>query len=479
MLPAALVVLFALALAPAALAGQIVWSTGSGIWAMRDDGSDPHELISSHSPALASSLPQGTLSSPDVLQTGGTAVLFIGATKAFASSAQPLACGADCSATYELRGGVLTELGPAAAAADGAAYFERQPRVTADGQELFGSALYSGITGSLLPAPAAALVERPLSAGATVTEWGSTGSETEPASGFDGAPDPADRSLAAWVQAQGCGYHVPDPQGVEQPSCQYAVQLGSVTSGPSAPVVIFDNEYVSANGAGPTSLALSSDGTTLVMVDPYAPNTGIYTTPVAGVPGAKPVTEVVAQPAGWTFGQARFAGTKIVFDAHQQLSAATTGDIYTLPASCTATSCSFPASATNLTHDAAANSSDPAWTSASAPIAALKGAGAPRVTAVSPLSTTIRSGAKLHLSVTASAAGTIVVRVTGHTGAAATPSRRTRLFGSLRFAAKAGVNAVAIGRLGGHSLPAGSYTVKVWLSGSSAAPKAVQFRVRP
>ena len=479
MLPAVLVGLLALALAPAALAGQIVWSTGSGIWAMRDDGSDPHQLISTRSPGLASSLPQGTLFSPDVLQTGGTTVLFLGATKAFAPSAQPLACGADCSATYELRGGVLTELGPVAGAAAGAAYYESQPRVTADGQELFGSALYSGIAGSPLPAPAAALVERPLSAGATVTEWGSTGSETEPASGFDGTPDPADPSQAAWVQAQGCGYHVPDAQGVEQPSCQFAVQLGAVSSGPGAPVVIFDNEYVSANGAGPTSLALSSDGATLLMVDPYAPNTGIYTTPVAGVPGAKPVTEVIAQPAGWTFGQARFAGTKIVFDAHQHLNATTTGDIYTLPASCTATSCSFPASATNLTHDAAADSSDPAWTSAGARIAALKVAGPPRVTTVSALATTIHAGAKLRLSVTASAAGTIVVRVTGRPGAPATPLPKSRLLGSLRFAAQAGVNTVAIGRLGGRNLAPGTYTAKVWLSGSSAAPKTVHFSVRP
>jgi len=469
----------ALALAPAAIAGQIVWSTGNGIWAMRDDGSDPHELISANSPALASSLPQGTLLSPDVLQTGGSTVLFLGATKAYATSAQPLACGADCSGTYELRAGVLTELGPVAGAADGAAYYESQPRLTADGQELFGSSLYSGITASALPAPAAALVERPLSAGATVAEWGSTGSETEPASGFDGAPDPADPSSAVWVAAQGCSYHVPDAQGVEQPSCQYAVQLGSPTSGSSPPVVIFDNEYVSANGGGPTSLALSSDGTMLLMVDPYAPNTGIYTTPVAGVPGAKPVTEVLAQPAGWTFGQARFAGSKIVFDAHQRLGATTTGDIYTLPASCTAASCSFPASATNLTHDAAADSSDPAWTSANAPIAALKVAGPPRVTAVSALARTIPAGAKLRLSVTASAAGTIVVRVTGRPGAPATPLPKSRLLGSLRFAVQAGVNTVAIGRLGGRSLLAGTYTAKVWLSGSSAAPKAVRFSVRP
>jgi hypothetical protein len=475
--PAVAILLGALALVPSAFAGQIVWSTGSGIWAMRDDGSDPHELISVQSPGLASVLEQGTLASPDVFQIQGTTVLFLGQTKSYATSTQPLACGADCSATFELAGGVLSELGPAPGASAGAAYYESQPRLTANGQELFGSSLYSGISGSALPAPAAALVERPLSAGAPVAEWGATGSQTEPAAGFDGTPDPADPTQAAWVVAQGCGYHVPDAQGVQQPSCQYEVQFGPVTSGAGAPVVIYDNEYVSSAGAGPTSLALSSDGTTLLMVDPNAPNTGIYTTPVAGVPGAKPVTEVLAQPAGWTFGQARFAGTKIVFDAHQQHNGTTAGDIYTVAATCTAATCSFPTDATNLTHDAAANSSDPAWTSASTPLQPLKVAGPPRVTAASAQAKTIAKGAKLRLSVTLSAAGTIVVRVTGRPGAPATPAK-SRVIGSLRFPGQLGTNAVAIGRVRGRALVPGVYTAWVSLGASSAAPKLVHFSVR-
>jgi hypothetical protein len=475
--PAVAVLLGALALVPSASAGQVVWSTGSGIWAMRDNGSDPHELLSVTSPGIAGALGQGTLVSPDVFQIQGTAVLFLGETKSYATSAQPLACGADCSATFELAGGVLSELGPAPGAAAGAAYYESQPRLTADGQELFGSSLYSGISGSALPAPASALVERPLSADAPVAEWGATGSETEPAAGFDGTPDPADPTQAAWVAAQGCGYHVPDAQGVAQPSCQYEVQFGPITSGAGAPVVIYDNEYVSAAGAGPTSLALSSDGTTLLMVDPYAPNTGIYSTPVAGVPGAKPVTEVLAQPTGWTFGQARFAGTKIVFDAHQQHNGAAGGDIYTVAATCTSATCSFPTDATNLTHDAAADSSDPAWTSASTPLQPLSVAGPPRVTAASAQAKTIATGAKLRLSVTLSAAGTIVVRVTGRPGAPAAKVK-SRVIGSLRFPGQAGTNAVAIGRVRGRALAPGVYTAWLSVGASSAAPKLVHFSVR-
>jgi hypothetical protein len=345
----ALLSLASLAFAPAAGAGQIVWSTGSGIWAMNDDGSDPHELIAASSSQLVATLPSGTLAEPDVFQNGGTAVLFLGLTSHFAPASLPAACGADCSGTYELSGGVLRELAPAAAAATGAAYYERQPRVTADGQELFDSTLYTGIGAGAAGTPATALVERPLAPNATITQWSSTDSELEPAAGFDGAPDPADPTMAAWVQAQGCGFTVTNAQGVSQSSCQYAVHFGSAADA-AAPIATYDNELVSANGTGPTSLALSTDGTTLLLVDPYAPNEGIFTTPVAGTPGVKPVTEIVAQPAGWTFGQARFAGASIVFDAHQQVNGMTTGDIYSIAASCgMVETCTFPASAIDLT----------------------------------------------------------------------------------------------------------------------------------
>ena len=68
-----------LALAPSALAGQILWAHGSAgsIWAMNDDGSNPHELIDvSAAPGMAS------LWAPAV-DPNGTTVLFYGSTLAF------------------------------------------------------------------------------------------------------------------------------------------------------------------------------------------------------------------------------------------------------------------------------------------------------------------------------------------------------------------------------------------------------------
>jgi hypothetical protein len=459
--------------ASAAATGQIVWVAGNGIWAMNDDGSAPHELLSAASPPLAAAAPSGTLSEPDVFQAGGTAVLFVDQTSAFADPSVPAACGADCSATFELSNGKLTELGPAARAATGAAYYESQPRLTADGQELFDSSLSTGILAGTPGTTATALVERPLSPHATVTQWSNTNAESEPAAGFDGAPDPADPTEAAWVEAQGCAFHVPNAQNVMQSSCQYAVHFG-VAANLAAPVAIYDNEFVSANGRGPTSLALSNDGSTLLLVDPSPPNTGIFTTPVAGVPGQKPVTEVLAQPAGWTFSQARYAGANIVFDAHQQVNGKTTGDIYTVPATCsTSTGCTFPASARNLTNNAAADNSDPAWTSALTPIAALHAAAGARIAAAGAPAAAVRAGRSVELTVKLTAAATIVVRVAVRTSG----SSHSHTLGSFTTAGRAGSNTVSFKRIAGRALAPGGYTATISLRGVAGPQRTLHFTV--
>jgi hypothetical protein len=463
------------ALASTAATGQIVWSASNGIWAMEDNGADPHELISAASPSLATLLPSGTVSSPDVFQNDGTAVLFTGLTSAYGTSGLPAACGADCSATFELHNGALSELGPPAGAATGAAYYESQPRITADGQELFDSSLTTGILPTSPGTAATALVERPLAQNAVATQWSNTNAESEPAAGFDGAPDPAGATQAAWVQSQGCAYQYPNAQGVAQSSCQYAVHFGTASEN-SAPVVIYDNEFVSDNGSGPTSLSLSTDGSTLLLVDPSAPNTGIYTTPVAGVPGFKPVTEVLAQPAGWLFGQARFAGSKIVFDAHQASGTKPTGDIYTIPASCSiAGGCTFPASATDLTNDPSADNSDPAWTSATAPLQSLRVAVLARITGASAPSAPVLRGRSFALAVTLSASATIVVRIARRAG---TPPKY-RTVGSFTVAGRRGINRVSIRLVAGRTLAAGSYIATLTLRGAaSTSSRTLHFSVR-
>jgi len=214
------------------------------------------------------------------------------------------------------------------------------------------------------------------------------------------------------------------------------------------------------------------------MVDPEAPAAGIFefaaTTPATA---AKASTEVLAEPSGWTFDQARFAGPLIVFDAHRGTGSAQTGDIFTVPASCTAATCSLFANATNVTNDPRADASDPAWTSASTPIAAFDGvvvapAGSIRVTRLALAGAAVHSDESLTLLVTLSARATIVVTIARRTASGA-----ARALGSLSAPGAAGANRVRVSAVGGRRLGAGSYQATVRAKGSTARPATVRFTV--
>jgi hypothetical protein len=479
-LPVFLAAVFAgLAVAPAAWAGQIVWSARDAIWSMGDDGSSPHRLIGGHDARLAGLLPQGVLSSPDVFQAAGATVLFLGSTSAFAPLANPGACGQGCTDTFALRAGGLVDLGPAPGPLAGAAYRESQPRLTADGQELFGRSAWSSISAGAAGSARADLAERavPSVPSIAATTWSNTAAGDVSASGFDGATDPADPTEAAWVDQQGCGNYTLNGM----PACQFAVRVGA-RAATAGLVSIYDDEYAGATGtsAGPTSLDWSPDGSQLLMVDPFAPNDGIYEfAATTAATAGKPVTEVLAQPAGWSFNQARFAGTIIVFDAHRGSGATQTGDIFTIPASCTAATCSFPASATNLTNDPPADAADPAWTSTSTALAPFDGtvlagaSGTARATAARLQPGPVRAGHPVAMLVTLDAAATIIVTITPRRAAGGRPPA----LGSASFRGAAGVNRIRIRRIAGGRLGAGGYRATIRAQGSAARPISLSFAV--
>jgi len=471
-------VLCTLAAAPAARAGQIVWSAQNAIWAANDDGSMPRRLIAGSDPRLAGILPQGSVAAPDAFQGGGTAVLFLGSTSAFAPIGTPAACGQGCTDSFALRSGGLVDLGPAPGPLPDGAYYESQPRLTADGQELFSWALWSGVGAAAAGSARTELAQRPIPNPQDLgIAWSDTASASAPPSGFDGAPDPANPLEAAWVEAQGCVNYTLNGE----PACEFAVHFGT-RSAANAPVSIYDKEYQGAAGgatAGPTSLDWSADGSSLLMVDPFAPNDGIYEFAAMTVATPdKPVTEVLAQPPGWTFNQVRFAGSMIVFDAHQGTGATQTGDIFTIPASCTAATCTFPASATNLTNNPTADASDPAWTSATTSLVPFDGTvtastpGAARATAATLQSAPIHAGRPFEIRVTLNAAATIVVTITPRH-----PGQRTRPVGSTSFHGAAGVNRLRIGRIAGSRLAAGTYQATIRAQGSVAKPISLRFTV--
>ena len=464
--------------APAAQAGQIVWVAAGGggggaVWAANDDGTYPHRLVSSTDPRLTAQLPGGTLGQPDIFQRGGSTLLFTDTVNAFGAPISPSLCAQPCALAYSLIGGRLMPQSPAPGTTGAA--FESQPRLTANGQLVEQYSSYPAATSSSLGNPSVhALVTRPLgstgSTGSTGTVWSDTSSETLPPSP-DPAPDPANPALVAWVENQDpactrftvAGAHV----------CQYAVHVASATTMNAPPVAIFDDE--TPFGAGPSSLAWSSDGRNLLIVDEQAPNDGIYeVSATTGVgPSTKHVTQVIAEPPGWTFGQARFAGSKIVFDAKGEgRGIPGTSDIYTIPASCDSGTCSFPASATNITHNPAQDNVTPAWTSAAAPLSPLGDppvAGAPpKLDAAAIVSRAVKATNGVAFEVTMSVAGQLSVSI----------SRNGHTIGTTTLRLPAGATTFTIKQSGGHALTRGHDVAKLRIAGSTTVRYSASFSVR-
>jgi hypothetical protein len=536
-LAAATAALLACALtAPTALAGQIVWlraggSSGGAIWAANDDGTYPHRLIAANSGPLASEFPSGTLGDPDIFENGGSTLVFTdtngafgatggtgttgptgstgatgstgstgatgstgstgatgsagatgatgstgatgatgttGSTAATGATGTAFPCAEPCTNTFSLAAGTLRS--PLPPPPTDAASFETQPRIAANGQIVTQYALYPAATPSSLGAASvAALFSTAPGAGVFASPWANTADESLPLFA-DPAPDPANSALVAWVENQDptCKHYVVNQKSV----CQYAIHLA--TAGATSPAtVIFDDE--TPHGAGPSSLAFSSNGRNLLIVDDQPPNDGIYEVSASTtIPAAdKQITELIAEPPGWTFGQARFAGSKVVFDARGEgRSVPGTSDIYEIPSTCDSGSCSFPASATDLTRDPSADNIDPSWTSAAAPLPALGAAPAPGAPAVLDAATilahSVTATAGVSFEVTLSKAGVLVVSV----------SRRGHTIGTTTLHLPAGASKFTIKQSGGHTLTPGSDQAKLRIGGSNAVRYSVSFTVR-
>ncbi len=367
----ALVASTALALAAPATAGQIIWQKGdASLWVMNDNGSAPRELIDAQQLGVALPSPS-SIGGPDVFENGGTEVAFSGTTDAFEPHSNYLLCGFNCTGSFLLSGGTVTRETPAAGPDASGSTFELDPRLTADAQIAFAWSVTDS-DGASITGFQSGLGERPLSRAGNVdfTPWSTGSNDLTSTLNALPAPDPADPTKLAWVVKQGCGYMLSS-----HPACQYEVHVNNVNDS-SDIVSITDAEYsdTSTGASGPSSLSWSADGSELLLVDSNQPIDGIFEFQSGAFVTGEPVKEILAAPAGWTFTQARFAGSKIVFDATTDPNAASPpSDIYTVPATCTSSTCSFPGSATDLTNDPSADNTSPAWTSATTPIPALGG----------------------------------------------------------------------------------------------------------
>ncbi|HEX4033118.1 MAG TPA: hypothetical protein VHX66_01630 [Solirubrobacteraceae bacterium] len=460
-IPIAIAVTAALALLPAsASAGQIVWvknATGGSttLWAANDDGTYPHEIAASTTPDIATVLPGATIASPDLFQSGGSSVVFTAATNTFGA---PGCNVGTCSLTFSLSGGVLARQSPLAPVLPTGDVVESMPRLIGAKAVAYSYSVFPGATQS---APGAAsqtgIYTRALGtqpATAAGTPWSNTASETlAPLVGP--APDPANAALLAWVQNQ-------DPSCTvfifrSAAACQYAIHVGTAAATSAPPVAVFDDE--TPFGHGPSSLSWSSNGRTLLIVDDQAPNNGIYTVAAstAASPGTKTVNEVLAEPPGWVFGQARFAGSKIVFDAHGEGRSSTgTSDVYSISAGCDSGSCAFPLNASNLTRNAGADNVDPTWSSAAAPIL---GHGQSAPSKPSLLAAALRSR-----TVTAKQGVTFAVTLS----ASATLSLSVSSLGTEHVHHAAGEAVITVKSIGGHSLGKGHHSAAVKIVGSAS-----------
>jgi hypothetical protein len=460
---------FALA-APAADAGQIVWvaadrGSGGQLWAANDDGTYPHELLSTDSTALAAMDPDATIADPDTFQLGGSGVVFTLATDTWNTPAGTAQCAAPCTRTYSLSGGVLSGDSPTPAPAG--VSIESQPRIAPGGNLAEEYTLYpSAAPGAFGAASMTGLFERG-PADPFAGPWSTTATETL-APLADPAPDPVDASLLAWVQDEGCTYQL---RGATV--CQYAVHAAPAGDAASPPVAIFDDE--TPGGNGPSSLSWSSNGRDLLIVDDQPPNDGIYevasTTSVP--PGTKTVSELISEPAGWTFGQARFAGTKVIFSAAGEgHGRAGTSDLYSISAACDTGTCAFPVNAVDLTHEPAADNVEPAWTSAAAPLPPLGDttfATAPlAIDAARIVATTVTPKQGVAFEVTLSRAGSIDVSI----------SRDGHTIGTTSERLAAGANTFTITQSGAHALTAGRDDAKLRIAGSTTIRYSAAFTVK-
>ncbi|HEY1688967.1 MAG TPA: hypothetical protein VGF95_08905 [Solirubrobacteraceae bacterium] len=358
---------------PVAHAGQIVYPAGTGIWAMNEDGSNQHELVD-----VTQVSEMMALFDPDV-QPNGNEVAFVGEwSQAPAEEQQigssPGACGGECLGYYELSGGVSKRISPAPfhCPQAGCASEEIDPRVADDGSVAFVSQAYVTVTGFGCPYSCGTEIRKGQSAllsrdanGANQQQWKTPcESEVEGSSNWvtDAdvlSVDPAESNQLAYGNCrdmeQGSFFSYPVAFDVLLSKGRSAEYLTAASNPVSEP-----NEFNEGGCCEIQDLSYSSDGTQIVDARSNTLGVaGIYTYPAADNGQGYTGTEVLAVPEHWIFFSVRFiGGGRIAFaagdDANKDGTVDST-DVYSIPASCTPATCTFPGSATNLTNTGKVN----------------------------------------------------------------------------------------------------------------------------
>jgi hypothetical protein len=273
------------------------------------------------------------------------------------------------------------------------------------------------------------------------------------------APNPADPSHFSYVGCKGTA---------GAGSSQWPIVVGD--SGNGVTGISFDDEQEHDPSWQP-------DGSRVLDVE-SGDQPGIWTYDTSPATPAKVFTRLLADPGSNAsnpdISHARYAGNdRVVFSAQ--------GNLWSIPASCTDATCSFPASATQLTHDdgSATKNLDPTWTSvarieAPAAVPPPTGNQPPPGTPATPGSGDAVTGLAavghgkgkarkgIRLQVTLARAAKVTVRITRRRGHSYRP------FGTVKLKGHAGVNHFTIKRVGRRKIGAGIYRVRVSAPGGKA-----------
>jgi hypothetical protein len=324
----------AFAAAPAS-AGTIVWDKGDEIWAMLDDGSYSAPIASAYELGMSS------LGDPHVAPDGDV-VVFDGNTNQFSHTTNgTFHCGFGCAGVYRWQNGQSVRLSAPPNNGDGAvSTFDHEPEVGANGRfvyTFFGCAGYVGVYGTY---------------DCTTGVWSENIDGTD-ARDYGGAcddgpsspsPNPANAAEVAYV-------------GCDDANYDYGLWVSGENNA--------NTRLIGAAAVPIEHPSWRSDGQQIVNVERGGSEPGLWIVQAAGAPGFR---HVLADPAGNDFSSPRFMGPaqdRVIFGA--------AGELWTIPASCTAATCSFPASATQVT--TGGDNSAPAWTARNLIAAPVQGGG--------------------------------------------------------------------------------------------------------
>lgn len=380
-----------------ALAGQIVYPAGTGIWAMNDDGSGKHELVD------ATQVPgMEYLGNPDV-QPNGNEVAFTGRWDQSSveqnkyAAGGPGFCGGNCEGYYELRGGSVSRISPVPfdCGAQPCASYEFDPRVASDGSVGYvyqtWVSEYNGYGGWNPILGQSALLSRD-SNGSGQQQWktaceGTSNANQEITDANILAVDPvnpneivygncAETSTANCPLSYITGYDV--------------YLSGANRADPGDDVLVHTDSDPSARclqdaGTAIGDLSFSPDGSHIVDLHGSS-GAGIWTYPATA---NAPATELIAITGDWVFYAARYIGAnRIAFTAGEDSNHDGTPehiDLYSIPTTCTPQTCAIATGqgVTNLTgtgnlsFDYILNTANFGYTSSTTPLVAVPTAGGP------------------------------------------------------------------------------------------------------